>query len=569
MKRAVYLMIGIMLFAGNIIWGKHADKGRSNLRTDSVSIFASPDLLKLSATWAEEYNRLFPGANIKVISVADQKGVQSMMQEGNIGFTSGAYIPALKNGSLWSVVVGRDVIVPVFNAKNPFLEEIAAHGISPAVLSGFFSNSTVSWGTLLKNGRQEKAELFCPGDEPTLKSVAAFLHTDEGKILAGKTAGTADVLAAVEKDPLALGFCKLADVIDPSTQQLFAGIRLLPVDRNGNGTMDFNEKIYDNVSDFSRGVWIGKYPRALVSNIYTVASAQPENSAQVGFIKWVIADGQKFLEGNGFTDLLASERQSAADRLYTASAPQVASSGGNYLIEYLLFIIATVILIGWIATSLARQRKRKKAVVRIEGSLEHPVLDQNSLRIPKGIYFDKTHTWAFMEESGTVKVGIDDFLQHVTGKITRIKMKETGKKVKKGEQILSIIQNGKQLSLYAPVSGTIVEQNTLLEGNAAYLNSSPYASGWIYRIEPSNWSRESQLLFMADKQREFLKKEFTRLKDFLMKALLGDPDYAQFILQDGGEIADGVLSEMGPEVWEDFQTSFIDPSRQVWFYEIF
>ncbi len=45
--------------------------------------------------------------------------------------------------------------------------------------------------------------------------------------------------------------------------------------------------------------------------------------------------------------------------------------------------------------------------------------------------------------------------------------------------------------------------------------------------------------------------------------------YARVILQDGGEIRDGVLSEMGPEVWEDFQTKFIDPSRQVWFYEIF
>ncbi len=125
------------------------------------------------------------------------------------------------------------------------------------------------------------------------------------------------------------------------------------------------------------------------------------------------------------------------------------------------------------------------------------------------------------------------------------------------------------LILYAPVSGTIVEQNAALEINSSSLNSSPYRDGWIYRIEPSNWSRESQLLFMADKQREFIKKEFSRLKDFLMTALSADVKYAQVILQDGGEISDGVLSEMGPEVWEDFQTNFIDPSRQVWFYEIF
>ena len=46
---------------------------------------------------------------------------------------------------------------------------------------------------------------------------------------------------------------------------------LLPIDRNGNGLIDYNEKIYDDINDFSRGVWIGKYPKSLFSNIYSVA----------------------------------------------------------------------------------------------------------------------------------------------------------------------------------------------------------------------------------------------------------------------------------------------------------
>ena len=43
----------------------------------------------------------------------------------------------------------------------------------------------------------------------------------------------------------------------------------------------------------------------------------------------------------------------------------------------------------------------------------------------------------------------------------------------------------------------------------------------------------------------------------------------RLVLQDGGELSDNILSNLGPEVWEDFQTKFIDPSRQVWFYELF
>ncbi len=67
-------------------------------------------------------------------------------------------------------------------------------------------------------------------------------------------------------------------------------------------------------------------------------------------------------------------------------------------------------------------------------------LNENLIAAPKGLYFDKSHTWAFMEKDGIVKVGIDDFIQHITGTITRIKMKEPGERVRKGEKILTIIQ---------------------------------------------------------------------------------------------------------------------------------
>jgi glycine cleavage system H lipoate-binding protein len=422
---------------------------------------------------------------------------------------------------------------------------------------------------LLKNGKNIKADYFCISDEAALKSLSGFFKSDETRT-AGTTMGNvSEVVEAISKDPYAIGFCKLINILDFENQAMAESIRLLPIDRNGNGMIDSNEKIYDNLNDFTRGVWIGKYPKALFSNIYTVSKGQPENANEVAFVKWVLTDGQKYLAGNGYTELLVSERMSASDKLNTASISAGATSGERNLLFSLMFIIATVVLIGFIAGALARQRNRRKAAIKMEGPESHAILDENSLSIPKGIYFDKTHTWAFLEENGTVKVGIDDFLQHITGRITRIKLKGEGKKVKKGEQILSIIQNGKQLNLYAPVSGTIVEQNSALEINSSSLNSSPYRDGWIYRIEPSNWTRESQLLFMADKQREFIKKEFSRLKDFLMTALSADVRYAQVILQDGGEISDGVLTEMGPEVWEDFQTNFIDPSRQVWFYEIF
>ena len=570
MKKSVYLIIIMLLSVCNSLYSSHSYSGSNFLPDDSLQVVATPDLYSLSVKWASEYNSLVPGANIKVINVSDPQRADDLIKRGSIGFVSNEFYSGLNNEPLWKEVIGRDVIVPVINAKNPFLDEINLHGVSPELLSVFVKNPDYrNWGDLIGNGKTHKAEYYCLDDKATLKSLSDYLKTDEVLIGGSNKGDAAEVVAAIQKDPYALGFCKLINVLDFKEQGIVENIRLLPIDRNGNGLMDSNEKIYDDINSLSRGVWIGKYPKPLFSNIYTVAREQPENVNEIAFIKWVLTDGQKYLPVNGYSDLLVSERVSAADKLYTARLNAGVSSGEKNLLKSFMFIIATIILIGLITSSVARQQKRKKSAVKFSGSAIHHVLDENSLTIPKGIYFDKTHTWAFLEANGMVKVGIDDFLQHITGKITRIKMKSTGKKVKKGEQILSLIQNGKQLNLYSPVSGTIVEHNEVLDTDSSSLNFSPYNDGWVYRIEPTNWSRESQLLFMADKQREFIIREFSRLKDFLMTSLGGDPKYAYVLLQDGGEISDGVLSEMGPEIWEDFQTNFIDPSRQIWFYEMF
>ena len=142
-------------------------------------------------------------------------------------------------------------------------------------------------------------------------------------------------------------------------------------------------------------------------------------------------------------------------------------------------------------------------------------------------------------------------------------MKKIGDKVIKGEPILTIIQKGKRLNISAPLSGVIRSENTNLSNDSSLINSSPYADGWIYRIEPTNWLREIQFLFMAEKQVEWLKSEFARLRDFLAHTIKQNtPEYAYVILQDGGEISDHLLENLGPEVWEEFQTNFIDGSMQ-------
>jgi glycine cleavage system H lipoate-binding protein/ABC-type phosphate transport system substrate-binding protein len=538
---------------------------------DTIRFFSTPDLYKLAIRWSDEYNKLNPGINIGVIKAADTRIAKRLMQRGDIGFVSKEYYSGIIDESGWRIVIGRNVIVPVINSKNPFIDEVNSHGVSPESLIHFFENrDSMKWGTLLRNKQNTPVTYYSINDESIKPYLADFLKNDRTGPVGIQVSSNEEMISAIQKDPYALGFCKITGIMDLKNQKIADNIKLLPIDRNGNGTIDYYEKIYDDLNLFSRGVWIGKYPKALFSNIYSVSSGQPKNEAEVAFLKWIITDGQQFLYNNGFSDLLISERQTTIDNLFDGKFYSGISKDHSSIPKIILILLGSLVITGILADTAVRYLRAKKTSKKISSSFSRTALNEDSILVPKGLYFDKTHTWAFMEQNGIVRVGINDFLQHITGPLSRIMMKNRGESVKKGEKIMTIIQNGKQLNLYAPVSGIILDQNKKLETNSSIINSSPYNEGWIYLIEPTNWTRENQLLFMADKYREWLKSEFTRFKDFLAGVIRQDAEkYGQIILQDGGELTDGVLSNLGPEVWEDFQTKFIDPSRQVWFYELF
>jgi glycine cleavage system H lipoate-binding protein/ABC-type phosphate transport system substrate-binding protein len=570
MKKIFVFVISILLINYSSAFCK-ISSNRTEPPVDSIRILTTPDLLSLSTKWVAEYKKVNPESGIRLISVPDEKIAEKLVANGYIGFVTNDNYSGLKSQSYWRAVVGRDVIVPVINAKNPFIAELNKKGVSPRALAEFFNNmDSGSWGKLIGTNQNFPVNYYYFKDQSINSGLAEFLKTGT-RNLKGKEVNTAEeLISAIQKDPYALGFCKMINIFDLENQKMSDNISLLPIDRNSNGIIDYNEKIYDDPTAFSRGVYIGKYPKTLISNIYSVSLAQPENTSAVAFLKWILTDGQKFLYTSGYSDLLISERQTTMEKLHNAKIySAIDKSDGSFSRIFLMILVFLIVAV--ISTEgILRFIRRRKATSGIATPGTQSILNESNLVIPKGIYFDKTHTWAFLEQNGIAKVGIDDFLQHLTGNITRIKLLNKGEKVKKGQMILSIIQNGKQLNLYSPITGVILEQNKLLEANSSLINSSPYTEGWIYKIEPTNWHRENQLLFMAEKHLEFIKTEFTRLKDFLAVVLNANSEkYGLVILQDGGELKDGILSNMGPEVWEDFQTKFIDPSRQLWFYEIF
>jgi glycine cleavage system H lipoate-binding protein/ABC-type phosphate transport system substrate-binding protein len=572
MKKTITLLISLLLLNFcMILSSKELISEKALSQSDSINVLTTTDLYNITAKWASEYNKLYPEEKIKIILVPDNKITDRLLEDGKIAIVSNENYSGYNSQTLWKAVVARDVIVPIINSKNPFFDEILKKGVSPEAFSQFVKNSkSTSWGSLLNNNEKKGANYYWINEESLKRSLAGFLKTDQMVVKGTEVKNGEEMISAIQKDPYGFGYCKMINILDSKGQGIVENIKLLPIDRNGNGIIDYGEKIYDDINVFTRGVWIGKYPKALISNVFSVSSKQPQNGSEIAFLNWILTDGQQFLLSDGYSDLLISKRQSTVEKLNRSKVDTTTIPIDNSVPKIALIILASIIVLGFAIDASIRFVRRRKEVAKNGVTGSHSALNEKSILIPKGLYFDKSHTWAFMDQDGIVKIGVDDFLQHVTGPITRIRMKSVGNEVKKGEHIMSIVQNGKQLNLYAAISGTITEQNKLLDTNPSMINISPYNEGWIYKIEPDNWNRESQLLFMAEKQKEHIKEEFSRLRDFLARVM--NPDkvlYAMAILQDGGELSDEVLSNFGPEIWEDFQTNFIDPSRQIWFYEIF
>ena len=187
-------------------------------------------------------------------------------------------------------------------------------------------------------------------------------------------------------------------------------------------------------------------------------------------------------------------------------------------------------------------------------------LSAGILRIPQGLFYNRYHTWTHLDDSGVASVGLDDFLQHITGEVTFTQLKNPDQMINKGDLLTQIDQDGKHLKIFSPISGKILASNATLNENPGIFNEDPYKKGWIYKIKPSHWRKETNSYFLAEEATNWSVKELDRFKDFLTGGPLRNysSEPSMILLQDGGEIRDNILSELPNEVWTDFQEEFLN-----------
>jgi glycine cleavage system H protein len=118
---------------------------------------------------------------------------------------------------------------------------------------------------------------------------------------------------------------------------------------------------------------------------------------------------------------------------------------------------------------------------------------QVSLHMQDAIKFTKQHEWVVIR-NGIAIIGISDFAQSQLGDIVSIELPKVGSRFKQ-TQAMAIVDSVKASSdIFCPLSGEVSEINENLSEHPELINQSPYESGWIVKIRPSNPSDFDSLM---------------------------------------------------------------------------
>ena len=113
---------------------------------------------------------------------------------------------------------------------------------------------------------------------------------------------------------------------------------------------------------------------------------------------------------------------------------------------------------------------------------------------PTELKYANSHEWARVESDGTVIVGITNHAQDALGDIVFVELPDVGTAVTAGGDMATVESFKAASSVYAPLSGEIIEINDSLSDDPAQVNSEPLGAGWFVKIKLDDPSAADALM---------------------------------------------------------------------------
>lgn len=114
--------------------------------------------------------------------------------------------------------------------------------------------------------------------------------------------------------------------------------------------------------------------------------------------------------------------------------------------------------------------------------------------LPEDLRYTKEHEWCRIEVDSKLRVGITDYAQDALGDVVYIQLPEVGDVVRSGATFGEVESTKSVSDLWSPITGTVVEVNSLLEDTPELVNTDPYGEGWMIVLDPSDANEIDSLL---------------------------------------------------------------------------
>ncbi len=172
--------------------------------------------------------------------------------------------------------------------------------------------------------------------------------------------------------------------------------------------------------------------------------------------------------------------------------------------------------------------------------------------LPANVFRHPGHGWATLETGGLVRIGVDDFLRTAIGHVDAVELPRSGDRLVAGHPAFSLVQGQRRADVPAPVTGVVAEVNPVLAGHLSLLKDRPFGAGWVARVRPTALGEDLPRLHVAERASAWLKREATRLREFVVAHAADRAGVLGPTMADGGEFSDGPLTLLDDAAWREF-----------------
>jgi glycine cleavage system H protein len=137
--------------------------------------------------------------------------------------------------------------------------------------------------------------------------------------------------------------------------------------------------------------------------------------------------------------------------------------------------------------------------------------ERQQYHFPSELYYESQARLWVCVEGEIATIGLTALALEAFGAIAYISTIKAGQPVECG-QVIGSIEAAKMVDdLVAPISGEIIAFNEEVQRNPGFINADPYG-GWLVRIKPSEWDRESAALIHGPALEPWIKEQLGRLE---------------------------------------------------------